>query len=391
MKHIPKAIGSNMNEPKGERRIKLLLLSSVFVDRGAERIMLWLEKNLTERGYDVKIACLRHLAPFALRLRNIGGPNVYVLGMRHLFDIFAVIRLYKLLRELKPDILHIHSYRAAIWGRPLGRLAGVPVIIYSVHNKWGGKLHSLLDRWTSRYGDVVIPFSIAVKKALIEGSRINPSKVSVPVYIGVDIEKFTVLSESDIQRVRKELKIKEPDSVIGFVGALSEQKGLIYLVDAVDSLRHEFPNLRCLLIGEGEQERHLKAKVNELGLHEHVLFLGQRYDIPELLSLMDIFVLPSLWEGLPQVILEAMAARCPVLATAVDGTPEIITHGVDGWLIPPHDRSALRDSLVKLLKNEELRKNLANRGYETVCERFSVKRMVSEFDNLYKRYLYAKQ
>jgi glycosyltransferase involved in cell wall biosynthesis len=380
-----------MNEPKGKRKIRLLLLSSVFVDRGAERIMLWLGKKLPERGYDIKLACLRDLAPFALRLRSMGGPNVYVLGMRHLFDIFAVIRLYKLLRDLKPDVLHIHSYRAAIWGRPLGRLAGVPVIIYSVHNKWGGKIHSILDRWTSRYGDVVIPFSVAVKKVLIEGSRINPSKVSAPVYIGVDIEKFTVVSESDIQEVRKGLAINETDNVIGFVGALSEQKGLMYLVDAVDNLRYEFPNLRCLLIGEGEQERHLKAKVNKLGLQEHVLFLGQRYDIPELLCLMDIFVLPSLWEGLPQAILEAMAAHCPVIASAVDGTPEIITHGVDGWLIPPHDSSALRDSLVKLLENEELRKNLANRGYETVCKRFSVKRMVSEFDNLYKQYLYAKQ
>ena len=372
------------------KKIRLMLLSSVFVDRGAERIMLWLEKHLTERGYDVKLACLRKLAPFAERLRDMVGPDVRVLGMRHLFDIPAVFRLYKLLRDFKPDVLHIHSYRAAIWGRPLGRMAGVPVIIYSVHNKWGGKIHSMLDRWTSRYGDAVIPFSRAVKKTLIEESRINPDKVKNPVYIGIDIDRFRVDDKAKIGKAREELGLNEVNEVIGFVGALSEQKGLIYLVDAVDNLHHEFPNLRCLLIGEGEQEGHLKTKVNKLGLQEHVLFLGQRYDIPELLYVMDVFVLPSLWEGLPQVVLEAMAARCPVLATAVDGTPEIITHGVDGWLIPPQDSSVLRDSLVKLLENEELRKNLANRGYETVCERFSVKRMVSEFDNLYKQYLYAK-
>jgi len=127
----------------------------------------------------------------------------------------------------------------------------------------------------------------------------------------------------------------------------------------------------------------------DLGLQNHVFFLGQRYDIPVLLNLMDVFVLPSLWEGPPQVVLEAMAARCAVLATAVDGTPEIITHSVDGWLVPPCDSNALTGSLKNLLNNAELRLHLAENGYETVCRRFSVARMVSDFDKIYKHYLLA--
>ncbi len=391
MRRIPRVIRINMSEPIDKRKIRLLLLSSVFVDRGAERIMLWLEKYLTERGYDVKLACLRELAPFAGRLEGMGGPEVHVLGMRHLFDVIALFRLFNFFKSFKPDILHIHSFRSAVVGRPIGRLAGVPVIIYSVHNRWGGSTHYALDRWTTRFSDATIPFSLAVKKFLIDEEKLDPDKVKDPVYIGIDIDKFKVDDKSTLGKTREEFGLNDGNKVIGFVGALSEQKGLTYLVDAVDSLRHEFPNLRCLLIGEGEQERHLKAKINKLGLQDYVLFLGQRYDIPVLLNLMDIFILPSLWEGLPQVVLEAMAARCPVIATTVDGTPEIITHGVNGWLIPPKDSKALSDSLKMLLNDSELRANLENRGYETVCERFSVKRMVSDFDNLYKQYLHAAQ
>lgn len=373
------------------RKIKLVLFSSVFVNRGAERIILWLEKHLSKHEYDIQIVSLRNLAPFANRLGGKEGPEVHVLGMRHAFDVTALLRLFRFLRSFKPDILHIHSFRAAVVGRPIGRLAGVPVIIYSVHNRWGGKAHYALDRWTTRFGDVTIPFSLAVKNFLTDEEKLDPDKVKEPVYIGIDIDKFRVDDKATLGETRETLGIRNGNEVIGFVGALSKQKGLTYLIDAIGNLHHEFPGLRCLLIGEGDQAEYLKAKVNNLGLQNHVFFLGQRYDIPVLLNLMDVFVLPSLWEGLPQVVLEAMAARCPVLATSVDGTPEIITHGVDGWLMPPCDSIALKDFLKNLLNNTELRLHLAENGYENVCRRFSVARMVSDFDNIYKQYLYAKQ
>lgn len=373
------------------KTIRLMLLSSVFLDRGVERIILWLHQHLPRNIYDVQIVALRDNVPFAKRLKQEGQDIVRVMGMRHALDFCALIKFCKFVRKFNPDVVHIHHYRTAVLCRPILMMCKVPVILYSVHNQWGGKIHYAIDRWTTGFGDATIPFSKAVKSFLIDEERIDPAKVTDPIYIGIDIERFRVKDQALLESKRKELRLAKDDKVIGFVGALSEQKGLTYLIDALSALCINHNKIKCILIGEGDQEKDLKEKAVSLGIKDWILFLGQRYDIPALLNIMDVFVLPSLWEGLPQVVLEAMGARCPVLATAVDGTPEIITHGVDGWLIPPQDSNALRDSLVKLLENKELRKNLASRGYETVCKRFSVKRMVSDFDNLYKQYLYTKQ
>lgn len=384
-------MGMNRMLDLPDQKIRLMLLSSVFVDRGVERIILWLYQLLPRNVYDVLIVALRNNVPYAERLKQKEQDIVQVMGMRHPLDIGALIKFYFLVRSFRPDVVHIHHYRTAVLCRPILRLLGVPVVLYSVHNRWGTRIHYVLDRWTTRFGDATIPFSLAVKKFLLEEEKLSPDKVSEPIYIGINIEKFNVEDNVKLDKIREEIGIDESNKVIGFVGALSEQKGLTYLVDAVVILHHEFPDLRCVLIGEGEQEGNLKTKVNELGLQNHVLFLGQRNDISELLNLMDIFVLPSLWEGLPQVVLEAMAARCPVLATSVDGTPEIISHGVNGLLVPPRDSQALADYLKELLENREVSSSLAEGGYKTVCERFSVERMVSDFDMLYRKYLYTKQ
>jgi len=349
--------------------------------------MLWTERYLPENEYEIKIACLRNLMPFAERLPKMGGPHVMGLGMKHQLDFFALLRFYRLLADFKPDILHIHGFRAAVWGRPIARLARVPVVVCSVHNKWGNEIHYFFDRLSSRLGDAIIPFSSAVKNFLTDESGIDPDRVMNPVYIGIDIDRFKEIDIKKITSVREDLGINESTNIIGFVGALSEQKGLIYLIDAFKKIYREFPNLKCILIGEGDLENELKSKVKEVELQDHILFLGQRYDIPALLNLMDIFVLPSLWEGLPQVVLEAMAAGVPVVATEVDGTPEIISDGVNGFLVPARDSQKLANALKKLLADSALRLTLSERGYETVCNRFSVKRMVSEFDILYKRFL----
>lgn len=352
--------------------------------------MLWLHQGLPKDRYEGQIACLRNLAPFAERLRASGQNIVDVIGMRHQLDVFALIRLYRYLRRARPDILHIHSLRAAIWGRPIGRLARVPIILYSVHNKWGGWLHHILDRWSSSYGDAVIPFSLAVKKYLVNEVRLDPLRVTDPVYIGIDTDRFRTQGPLEVDQARKALGIGSADLVVGFVGALSEQKGLIYLFQALDTLRSEFPQLRCLIVGEGPQEQDLKRYVREQGLENIVLFLGQRYDVDLLLHVMDVFVLPSLWEGLPQVVLEAMAAGRPVVATAVDGTPEIIQDGSTGLLVPPADPYALSSAVKRLLRDRRLRKKLGERGQDHVVRNFDMKIMITNFEKVYRRFMEEK-
>lgn len=374
-----------------DRKIKLLLVSSVFVDRGAERIIMYLYNFLSKDTYEVKILCLRNLSPFADYLNKNTDIKVDVIGMKNNYHFFALYKFYKYIKLLQPDIINFHSFRAALWGRLLAKLAKVPVVLYSVHNKWGGVIHRFLDNKMSGFTNAIIPFSIAVRKYLIENEKIDEKYIEKPIYIGIDIKKFSSTRRDEIELLMKDLGIKENQNILGFVGNISEQKGLIYLIEAVKELKSSFSDLCCLLIGNGPEEDNLKAKISEYKLEKNFRFLGQRYDIQNLLKVMKIFVLPSLWEGLPQVVIEAMAASCPVIATNVDGTPEIITHKKDGWLIQSANVKELTESIRTLLGDDALREELAKNGFETVKDKFNIKTMVDNYNNLYQTYLNRRQ
>lgn len=370
-----------------KKRIKLLLITSVFVDRGVERIVTFLYEFLPKDVYEVRIVCLRSLSPYADYLNKNTDIRVDVIGMKNNFDFIALFRFYKYIKELKPDIMNFHSFRAAIWGRLLARIAKVPVVLYSVHNKWGGTVHYFLDRILSRFTDAIIPFSMAVKDYLLYEEKIPAKFVKDPIYIGIDIKKFRDINEDDIKLLRQEFGIKEGQNIVGFVGSIAKQKGLIYLIESFKKLSITFPDLCCLIIGTGPEEDALKKMIVKYKLENNFKFLGQRYDIYNLLHVMKIFVLPSLWEGLPQVVIEALAASCPVIATNVDGTPEIITHKKDGWLVPPENVEELSKAIELLLSDEELRKELAENGFKTARDKFSVEAMVRNYNNLYQSYL----
>jgi len=174
------------------KKIRLMLLSSVFVDRGVERIVLWLHQYLPQDVYDIHIVALRDNAPYACRLKNAGQDIVHVVGMQNHLDFGALLKFYSLVRKLKPDVVHIHHFRTAVLCRPILKMCRVPVILYSVHNQWGGRLHYFLDRWTTRFGDATIPFSLAVKKFLLDEEKLSPAKITDPVYIGINIDRFKI-------------------------------------------------------------------------------------------------------------------------------------------------------------------------------------------------------
>ena len=369
-----------------KKKIKLLLISSVFVDRGLERIITFLYKFLPKDTYEVRIVCLRSLSPFADYLNKNTDIRVDVIGMKNNFDLIALFRFYRYIKTSKPDIINFHSFRAALWGRLLARITKVPVVLYSVHNKWGEAFHHLLDRNLSRFTDAIVPFSMAVKNYLLYEEKIPAKFVKNPIYIGIDIEKFSDINEDDVKLLRQELGIKEDQNVIGFVGSIAKQKGLIYLIESVKKLSTTFPDLHCLIIGEGPEEEMLRKIIVKYKLENNFTFVGQRYDIYNLLHVMKIFVLPSLWEGLPQVVIEALAASCPVIATDVDGTPEIITHQKDGWLVPPANAEELSKAIELLLSDEALRKALAENGFKTARDKFSIETMTENYNNLYQSY-----
>jgi len=224
------------------------------------------------------------------------------------------------------------------------------------------------------------------RQAEIERARVSPDKV-VTIYNGVQTNEFAALAARAAARGRRAFGIPAGAPLVGAVGRLHRQKGFTDLITALAQVREHLPAVRLLLVGDGELRGDLEAHAQALGLSEVVTFAGLRTDIPEILAELDLFALPSLWEGLPNVVLEAMAAGLPVVATAVGGTPEVVVDGVSGLLVPPHDPAALAEALVFLLRDPGMRRKIGQAGRKRVGQCFSVGQMVRKTEDLYETLL----
>jgi glycosyltransferase involved in cell wall biosynthesis len=225
----------------------------------------------------------------------------------------------------------------------------------------------------------------------IEEEGIRPNKL-ITIQNGINVERFSIsLSPEAEQSLRQALGV-EPDSLIILtVARLHPQKGHKYLIEAIPHILRDFPQARFLFVGEGELHEELTRQVKKANLSEYVHFLGVRQDVPQLLAISDLFVLPSLWEGLPNSVLEAMAAGVPVIATNVDGTPEIINDGDVGILVQPADPSELEQAICRLLKDKPLRVSIAKSARERVERKFSRDANTTAFIGLYQRLLEEKK
>jgi len=260
-----------------------------------------------------------------------------------------------------------------------------------VHNRWGGKAHFFFDRLTILFGDGVFPFSEGVRRFLLDEVHLPPKYLKETIYIGIELDRWCITDCNVLQTKRTELGLPENAQVLMSVGALSEQKGLEYSLQAVSQMTGEYPLLQYLIVGDGPLRKSLEALAQDLGLADHVCFLGVRDDVPELMNITDILVLPSLWEGLPQVAVEAMAASTPVVASAVDGVPEVVQDGVTGILIPPRDEVALCGALLEMLRDPGLRVRMGQAGRLRAEHEFSVERMIERYDRVYQNYWHRVQ
>jgi len=286
--------------------------------------------------------------------------------------------LFALLRQHRFDILHTHLCHANVLGRVVGRLAGVPVVVSTTHVAEPRRWHLLLERWTVSLVDRVVAVSEAVRRYMVEQARIPAEKILV-IRNGVDPSRFRVRRGEFRQREG----IPADRLLVTTVGRLHEQKGLGGLLEAARLVVSERPEVRFLVVGEGPQRRELLRLRDRFGLEEHVRFLGFRPDVPQILADSDVFVLPSLWEGLAIALLEAMAAGLPVVVTDVEGVREVVTDGETGLVVPPADDGALVAALGRLLSDPGLRKRLALAGHEQVARHFGWEKVVSDTMALY--------
>ncbi len=307
-------------------------------------------------------------------------------------DFKAFVSLYLCIRRLRPDIVHTHTSKAGILGRLAAWLARVPIIVHTPHGHvfYGHFSHSLsrLFLWLERLLGRMTHQQIALTPK--EGNDYLQLRVSKPgsisvIHSGVDLNRF---QEGKNQRYRKrdELGIPRNSLVVGFVGWLLPIKGVNFLVEAMAGVVQKHPRSMLVLVGKGEKEQALRKQAENLPLTNKVIFLGWRPDVEEIIPCFDLVALPSLNEGMGRVLVEAMAAGLPIVASQVGGIPDLVKHDKNGLLVPPRDAAALELAISNLFDDEKKRKRMGDAGRK-MCRLYSVEAMATQIDDLYERLL----
>ncbi len=348
---------------------------------GLEKVLTTLALDLNKEKYNVSVWCLRKGGFFADKLIE-EGIDVKILGIYTSRNPIGIYKLYKLLKLHKIDLIHTHAYSAGTVGRISAFLAGVSVIIYhnhSVHDHYN-KYYHLVEWVLSFITDRIICVSDIVKRSTKETQGISAEKL-ITIYNGTS--NVCSVSGKAIIKLKQELRIHPEHTVIGTITHMEEHKGVFYLIQSASCFLKSGKNLTFLLVGDGTQEEKLKRLCVDLKIEKNVIFTGERSDIPEILSLIDIFVLPSVREGLGLSIIEAMACGKPIIATNVGGIPEVVKDGVSGILVPPKDIEALQDAIVELLDDKEKQEAMGFNGKRIYGESFNSRTMVDRMEELY--------
>jgi glycosyltransferase involved in cell wall biosynthesis len=379
-------------------RIRLLHVITTLDPGGAENHLLSLITAADRTRFDISVIYLKGRGGLAPELERLGVP-VQCVDVGRRYTPAGLLRLLRAIRQLRPDIVHTHLFRADLYGGIAARLAGVPAVVSTRHNDEDFLRHPLwrlLHRLISSCEDRIIAISDHVGRYTIEIGVDNPGKVQ-RIYYGLDPERFTRpqrpgMPGMDVGRaLRAEFGVGPEHYLLGVVARLVPQKGHRYLLEALALAVPEEPSLRLLIAGQGPLREHLEAQARRLGLDRHVVFAGWRSDVANIMAALDLLVLPSLWEGFGLVLLEAMALQKPIVATRVSAIPEVVEDGVTGLLVPPADPAALAAAILRLARDRELGREMGRRGRLRLEERFTLDRMVRQTEQVYLSLVSAGQ
>jgi glycosyltransferase involved in cell wall biosynthesis len=318
------------------------------------------------------------------------GANYKTFDMGASFlDARILFQLVRQLRQYRPDILHCHLVRANLYGRIAAVIACVPVVISTLRNveeymtgddivsRAVRKVEYLTAGLVSKY----VAVSENVRQSAVASLQLIPNQI-ITILNAVDFSPFCQIAE-DRACIRAELNLQPDDIVVGSVGRLHRQKNYSFLIKLAQTLCTVFEKVYFVIVGEGEERQALDLMVAELGLRERVLLIGFRSDIPRLLQAFDIFVLPSLYEGLPRAVMEAMSVGLPCVVTDVGGNAEAVIHGETGFVWPVGDFASFASSLENLLRNPSLRNAMGLAGRARAQKVFSANRMAQQYEYLY--------
>ncbi len=365
------------------RPLRILHLTASLYTGGAERLILGLARQLNRAEFDVHLCAIGRFGQDSMLhdFQRLERP-IHLIPIQRFYDPRILVALVQYVRHHQIDLIHTHLLYADILGRLLGQLLRLPVVS-TLQNDPLDNRHTRLDkRWlnrlTARFTTThLVAVSNQIRQRFIEAWQVKAERIST-IYNAVQMQPFLA-----IPVLTPAVPTTSP-LTITTIGRLEAQKGQHLLLTAAQQVLAQFANVRFLFVGQGALDEQLQAQAAQLGIADRVEFVGLRRDIPAILAQSDIFVLPSLWEGLPLAAIEAMAAARPVVLTDVGGNRELITHEQEGILIPPNDSTALTAALLGLLHSPEKRQKLGEQARAHARQHFHIDIITRQYEALYR-------
>lgn len=365
-----------------KRKIKILHIIPNFTTGGAERLVVELLKAFDRQKFNVAACSLygKSNTFFEKEFEKYNIP-IYYLGKRKGLDLRMILQLHHLFCNFKPDIVNTHLYtlKYVLFSKIL---YNKPVYFHTIHSIATREAKGLnkIANWIAFNFFKVVPISISKE---IANTVKKLYRINTPViYNGIFTKCYKNL-EKERFLYRKKYGIKNEDIIILNIANFKPGKNHRLLISAFEKVTKIFSNVYLFLIGEGKSKPFVEKTSRDKKLSDKVRFLGLREDIPEWLSAADIFVLSSDWEGLPMVVLEAMASGKPVIVTAVGGIPELIKNGETGLLVSPQNTEKLVGAMIELIKNPTLRKELSKKAKQVCLKRFDISNTARAYEELY--------
>ena len=369
--------------------MRILLFIQSLELGGSEKQCVEMARLLSKNGFAVTVGCMRRTGPLRRNIAEAGLPLVEfpVRSLLRPGALSQMLRLVRFIRANKFGVVQANDLYANLFAVPAARIAGTPVIISSQRDLsdgvWYTPLRRKLLRSIQHMATYVMVNSAAIRSQLIEEDHFDSNKIQV-VYNGIDVSAY---GTTDHNSVRSSLgqAIASTDKLVVMVANMHRDvKGHQDLIAAARIVCRQNPGVRFLLIGNGVMRRTFEAQARIAGLEKSVLFLGHRTDVTDILPCCDIGILASRAEGLPNAVMEYMAAGLATIATEVGGVPELITHERNGLLVPPSDHEALARETLRLLNNEPFRRKLGQAGHNTIRERYDFAAVLSRLKQLYQ-------
>ena len=351
---------------------------------GAEQLLLDIVRHMDREHVLLSVCLISERGPLVEEFEALGIPVTF-LPKKSRKDLSIIFRLAAFWKKNRFDIVHTHLFTADLWGRMAGLLSQIPIVStsHTTSDPNIGRLGRWLDRVLDRKNSAVICVSEAVRRYRIREAGFNPQKLHL-IQNGIDLVRFQ--NPDSKEKVEARLGLPPGRRWAVIVGRLVPLKGHRFLLEALSLLAKDFPDLGLLIAGDGEEEASLRALSEEKGLSDRVVFLGLRRDIPDILGLSEVLVLPSSREGLPIVLLEAMAAGRPVVVTPVGGIPEVVLEGKTGLFVT-QEPTSIAMALKRILDHPEGAHVMGQNARQLIEERYDIRMVARRYEFLYRSIL----